>query len=180
MIAMACWDKVDRRSFLTVLCSGASALVVGPSVASAQKASSTLYGPTLEQQIASLEQRARAVGLPQPPTPRLARPATTLRRDNSYREALPRLLELIDRSGRGGRSVEVGEGAAELLSKLHRQEYGWARTPGPGPDTRARVAPSLDSIRSEYKRMFDVCTIRDEYTADVAGNVSKLRAERAR
>jgi lysozyme family protein len=42
------------------------------------------------------------------------------------------------------------------------------------------MAPSLDSVRSDYRRMFDACKVREEYAADVAGNLSKLRADRAR
>jgi lysozyme family protein len=85
----------------------------------------------------------------------------------------------MERSEFGRRSAEVGEGAAELLSRLHRQEYGWARVPGPGPDPRAR-APTLDSLRAEYRRMFEACGVRPAYQAAVADNVGRLRRHRAR
>jgi lysozyme family protein len=173
---------IARRTLLLALSRGAAAFLTTSfsGFAGAQEAPATnLSASTLERQLAALEQRARALGLPESRSGRIA-PAVRLNKSNAYRQSMPRLIELVERSDMGTRSAEVGEGAAELLGRLHRLEYGWARSPGPGPDDRAGRAPTLDSLRSEYRRMFGQAQVRSEYRTDVAWHVGKLRRDRAR
>ena len=172
---------IARRTLLLSLTRGAAALVATSysHLAGAQDApAANLSAAGLQRQLAALEQRARALGLPETRSSR--RPAVRLNNSNAYRESMPRLIELVERSDMGTRSAEVGEGAAELLGRLHRLEYGWARSPGPGLDDRAGRAPTLDSLRSEYRRMFGQAQVRSEYRSDVAWHVGKLRRDRAR
>jgi lysozyme family protein len=174
-------DRMGRRKFLTMISSAATALAAPPlsgGAAAQDTAADGLAPSALERQLAALEGRARAVGLPESPFERRVRSAARLDKSNAYRQAMPRLIELIERSGMGSRSLEVGDGAAELLSRLHRQEYGPARVPGSG--TRALRAPTLDSLRGEYRRMFRAASVRTEYRSEVAWHVDRLRRDRAR
>ena len=168
--------RLDRRDFLVGV-GGTAALLAAPGIdgALAQEDPAPLSPLALQQRLSALEAQAGAVGLP---APRSMRPAARITRANGYLEAMPRLLELMERSELGLRSAAVGGGAAELLSRLHRQEYGFARTPGPGPDLRA--APAPDRLRAEYRRMFEACRVRPEFQGAVATNVGRLRQSRAR
>ena len=169
---------MHRREVLSAI--GGAAVVLGaPQLLSSAVAQEASSPGAVQRQLLALEEQARALKLPELPGARPRGPARRITRANAYLEALPRLLDLMERSGLGVRSADIGGGAADLLSRLHRQEYGWARRPGPGPDTRAR-APSLDSVRAEYQRMFEACGVRPEYQAAVADNVGRLRRQRAR
>jgi len=172
-------SRMDRRDFLAGAGGAATVVIAGAGIdgAWAQDDRAPLSPSALQRQLSTLEERARAAGLPEAPALRSERRAR-ITQANAYLEGMPRLLELMERSELGLRSAEVGAGAAELLSRLHRQEYGWARTPGPGPDLRA--APTLDRLRAEYRRMFEACRVRPEFQGAVAHNVGRLRQSRAR
>jgi lysozyme family protein len=169
---------IARRPFLPGEGGAVAALASPPWIGEALAQSGALSPGELQRRITALETRARAAGLPEVPTVG-ARRVARLNRGNAYLESLPRLLELMDRSELGRRSAEVGDGAAELLSRLHRQEYGWARVPGPGPDARVR-APRLEAVRDEYRRMFESCQVRPEFKGSVAWHVERLRRQRTR
>ena len=174
---------IARRTLLLTLTRGAAACVAASyaDLAVAQEPpAANLSAAGLERQLAALEQRARTLGLPESRSSARTTPAARLNRSNAYRESMPRLIELIERSDMGTRSAEVGEGAAELLGRLHRLEYGWARTPGPGLDDRAGRAPTLEGLRAEYRRMFGQAQVRPEHRSDVAWHVGKLRRDRGR
>jgi lysozyme family protein len=172
--------RMHRRAFLVGIGGAGTMLGAPPWIGAAlAQGGGTISPSDVQRRLAALETRARAVGLPEAPVAALRRRPSRLTRGNAYLESLPRLLDLMDRSELGRRSTEVGDGAAELLSQLHRQEYGWARVPGPGPDTRVQ-APKLDAVRAEYRRMFDNCQVRAEYKGSVAWHVNRLRGQRVR
>src|SRR5262245_737773 len=120
-------SRMDRRRFLVAIGSTATALVVRAAIDRALAQGATAISPReLQRRLSALEERARVLRLPEVPPAQRRRRAPRITQGNAYLEGMPRLLELIERSELGRQSAEVGEAAAELLSRLHRQEYGWA------------------------------------------------------
>jgi lysozyme family protein len=134
--------------------------------------------PTPLQELQNLEARARRVGVPEPP-PTAARAAPpSLQEQESYLEMVPRLVDLIDRTDTSRMAPDVAEQAADLLGRIHREER--SRAPLFDPEGRARPAPSFDSIKDEYRRLFDSCVIHDRYKNAVAKYVDLLKTHRSR
>lgn len=156
-------DGINRRRVL----GGASSLAIAatlPFGARAYAQTIENHGPTdLERRLISLEQRASELNLPDlalPDAITTRGPPEPINEVNAYRVAMPRLVNLIDRSGFGTQSEEIAQAAGELLSKLNSEQRGHARE---GWVTRGRPAQSLNSLRVEYRQMFESCHIRQEY-----------------
>ena len=133
---------------------------------------------TPSQQIEALEARAARAGVPPPSadsTRALKSPATSA---DSYRALWPRLVELIDRTDTSRSARDVSEDAAELLGTLHRAQRSLA--PDEEVERAARPAPTFEGLRAEYRKLFDTCTIRDQFRRDVENNIAGLRRFRAR
>jgi len=155
--------RVHRRSLLI----GSASIALSTSFrgAVAQQA----QGPL--QQLEALEARAVRAGMP---APRAA--PTPVEEPESYRELRPRLLDLMD--GARGPAKDVSDEAEELFLRLHRQERSYA--PAEDPEGRARPAPSFDSVKAEYRQLFDACTIVPKYQRLVDKDVEKLKGFRPR
>jgi len=90
---------------------------------------------------------------------------------------MPQLLDLIDKSDRAGaRGRSVAEEAADLLGNLHRAERGHAEDLVPTRGAR----PSFDSLRGEYRAMFDRCRVEPRYRSNVDEHVEFLQRFRPR
>ena len=123
------------------------------------------------QATAALEARARAIGIPTP----LGDAANRNAQDqDAYRELLPRLVDIIVRSDKaGGPASDVAEAAADLLARIHRAERSLA------PDV-LRKAPSYESVREEYRKLFDECQVQDRYKTMVDQHVETLKTYKSR
>ncbi len=122
------------------------------------------------QTTAALEARARQLGIPTPfgDAARIAN--RSAQEQAAYSELLPRLVDIIVRSDKaGGAAAEVAEAAAELLARIHRAERSFA------PDL-LRKAPSFESVRQEYRQLFDQCQIADRYKSKVDQHVDTLKS----
>jgi lysozyme family protein len=171
-------DQINRRRVLGGLSSSAIGAATlrfsGQAVAQALETDPLTNG--LQQRLISLEQRASELALPD--TGIVTRgPRQPINAGNSYRVSMPRLVDLIDRSGFGALSREIADAAGELLSNVHRQQRSrssavWA--------TRPRPSPSAANWRVEYRRMFEECRIRPECRSAIASNLWILRRYRSR
>jgi lysozyme family protein len=123
---------------------------------------------------AALEERARKLGISTP----MGDPSRMMRRSaqelDSYSELLPRLVDLITRADQtGGPASEVAEAAAELLARIHRAERSFAFP-------LVRKAPAFESVRAEYRRLFDSCQIGERNSGKVDQHVETLKTYRPR
>src|SRR5262249_60267630 len=75
----------------------------------------------------------------------------------------------------GPAGKELGEQANELLGTIHAAEWGAAAI-----DVERRPAPPLDSVREEYRKLFESCEIRQQYKAKTDQNVDFLKRFRPR
>jgi lysozyme family protein len=130
--------------------------------------------PRPAQATAALEARARRLGIPTP-VGDAARIANRSAQDqDAYGELLPRLVDIIVRADQaGGPAADVAEAAAELLARIHRAERSLA------PEL-LRKAPSFESVRQEYRELFDQCQIADRYKSKVDQHVDTLKAYKSR
>jgi lysozyme family protein len=164
-------SRIHRRGLL--IGSASIALTGTLRGAAAQQGAS----PAL-QQLQNLEARARSAGVPEPAADIARRAPLSLQEQESYIEMMPRLVDLIDRVDSSRAASDVAEEAAELLGRIHRAERSYA--PLEDPDGRARPPPSFDSIRGEYRRLFDACTVREKYQNAVNRYVEILKKFRPR
>jgi lysozyme family protein len=164
-------SRIHRRGLLVG--SASIALTSGLRGAAAQQGAS----PAL-QQLQNLEVRARSAGIAEPPADTARRAPLSLQEQETYIEMMPRLVELIDRVDTSRAASDVAEEAADLLGRIHRAERSYA--PLEDPEGRARPAPSFDSIKEEYRKLFDACVIRDKYQNAVNRSVEFLKKYRPR
>src|SRR5262249_21216707 len=164
----------DRRRWL--LGSAAGALVFGanarPLLLLAQQA-----GERPSARLIQLEDAAKAKGISTPMSEAARGAALSPEEQDAYRELAPRLADLIERSsaaGAGGR--EIADRADDLLGTIHAAERG-----GVAEDDAARAPrPSFDSLRAEYRSLFDTCEIRPKYQRAVDNTVKLLKEFRPR
>ncbi len=119
-----------------------------------------------ESAVLRLENSARNAGieLPVSDSGRQAADAT------SYAELMPRLVTLIALSS-GRSSVAPMQAEAEaLLASIHQAERGT----GSADDAARRPPPSFESLRKEYRVLFEECVVRSQQKARVAQLVAFL------
>jgi lysozyme family protein len=130
--------------------------------------------PGASRATAALEARARQLGIPTPIGDAARIANRSAREQDAYSELLPRLVDIIVRSDKaGGAAADVAEAAAELLARIHRAERSFA------PDL-LRKAPSFESVRQEYRQLFDQCQIADRYKSKVDQHVDTLKTYKGR
>jgi lysozyme family protein len=129
------------------------------------------------QQLQSLEERARRAGVPTPVGDAARAAPLSAQEQESYVQLMPRLVDLIDRSDES-RASDIAEEAADLLGRVHRAERSYA--PLLDIEGKARPAPSFDSLRAEYRHLFDTCVIAPKYQNAVNQNVEILKKYRPR
>jgi lysozyme family protein len=125
------------------------------------------------QQLQNLEERARRAGVPTPVGDAARAAPLSAQEQESYIQLMPRLVDLIDRADTSRGAPDVAEEAADLLGRIHRGER--SRAPLEDPEGRARPAPSFESIRQEYRRLFDTCVIEGKYQNAVNQSVAILK-----
>ena len=91
------------------------------------------------RQLQNLEERARSAGVAEPPGDTARRAPMSLQEQESYREMMPRLVDLIDRVDTSRAASDVADEAAELLGRIHRAER--SRAPLLDTEGRARRRP---------------------------------------
>ena len=130
--------------------------------------------PRPAQATAALEARARQLGIPTPVGDAARIANRSAQEQDAYSELLPRLVDIIVRSDQaGGAAADVAEAAAELLARIHRAERSFA------PEV-VRKAPSFESVRQEFRQMFNQCQIADRYKNKVDQHVDMLSAYKSR
>ena len=164
-------SRVHRRSLLV----GSVSIALSGRMRGAA-AQQSPQGPL--QQLQNLEERARRAGVPTPVGDAARAAPLSAQEQESYIQLMPRLVDLIDRADTSRSAPDVADEAAELLGRIHREER--SRAPLLDPEGRARPAPSFDSIREEYRRLFDTCIIQDKYRSAVSKSVEILKKNRAR
>ncbi len=167
---------VHRRSL--IIGSVSVALAGGHRGAAAQPAGQPGRGLTPLQQLGDLEERARRAGVPAPAGDAARASPLPVQDAEAYSELMPRLVDLIDRADASRSANDVAEEAAELLGRITRAERSLARSVD--PEGRARPPPSFDSLREEYRRLFDGCAIEAKYQSKVNGYVENLKKYRPR
>jgi lysozyme family protein len=130
------------------------------------------------QQLDDLEERARRAGVPTPVGDAARSSPLPAQDRETYGEIMPRLVDLIDRADASRSAGDIAEEAAELLGRIHRAERSLA--PLEDPEGRARPAPSFDSLREEYRRLFDACVIEAKYQTKVDQHVDALKKSKPR
>jgi len=130
------------------------------------------------QQLQNLEERARAAGVPTPAGDAARAAPLSAQEQESYVQLMPRLVDLIDRAETSTGAGDIAGDAADLLGRVHRAERSYA--PLLDVEGKSRPAPSFDSLREEYRRLFDTCTIAPKYQTAVHQNVELLKKNRAR
>ena len=96
-------------------------------------------------------------------------------RPDSYETLLPRILDLLDRTTAAGADARsIADGAAELLSRIHRAERG-----GREAVVKAK-APSFDKLKAEYRKMFDSCVAKPAHVSSLAKQTSYMKKHRER
>jgi lysozyme family protein len=163
-------SRVHRRSLL--IGSVSIALSSGVRGVVAQQA----QGPL--QQLQSLEARAARAGVPGPAADAARAAPLSVQEQESFTQLMPRLLDLIDRADASRSAPDVAEEAAELLGQITRAER--SRAPLIDPEGRARPAPSFDSIKDEYRKLFETCAIDAKRATSVNQNVEVLKKNRQR
>ncbi len=129
------------------------------------------------RQLQNLEERARSAGVAEPPGDTARRAPMSLQEQESYREMMPRLVDLIDRVDTSRAASDVADEAAELLGRIHRAE----RSRAPLLDTEGRARPpSFEAIKAEYRKLFETCVIQSKYQYGVNQNVTFLQRYRPR
>lgn len=167
--------RLSRRRLLAG--SASTAFVLGPVGMAARAFAQTPGQQSPSQQLITLEDRARRVGIATPLADTARSAVRSPQEQEAYSELLPRLVDLIDRADNaGGSSTELATDAAELLGSIHRKERSFA----PDEDAQRAVAPSFESLRGEYRRLFDKCEIDSRSTGKVDQHVETLRKHRPR
>jgi len=163
----------DRRSLLLgLLGSLACGVAAAPRRAFGQAAGQQ----GVLQQLEGLEERARRIGIATPIADG-ARAARSPQEQETYIELMPRLVDLIDRADAEGsrNATGIAEEAAEVLGRIHREERGLVPE-----DAERRPPPSFDSLRAEYRQLFDQCVIEPRYKSKVDQHVDTLKRHKAR
>jgi lysozyme family protein len=163
--------RVHRRSLLI----GSVSIALSSSLRGAV-AQQAQRGPL--QQLQDLGERARRAGVPTPAGDAARAAPLSAQEQETYSQIMPRLNDLIDRADSSRSAPDVAEEAADLLGRIVREER--SRAPLLDTEGRSRPAPSFDSIREEYRRLFDTCTIQDKYQSSVGKNVELLKKNRER
>ena len=149
---------------------------LGAAIAQGKKGQNAALTPA--QQLEALEERAARAGVPRPSAAgrrALKLPETNA---NSYRALWPRLVDLIDRTDTSRSTRDVSVDAAELLGTIHRAQRSLA--PDEEIQRATRPPPTFESLRGEYRELFNACTIRDQYRRDVENTIAGLRRYKAR
>ena len=165
---------IDRRRLLLGGAASGLMLAGGGQFTTAFAQSSKIRRPV--QQIDALEARARQIGLA---TPRGEAARSILRPADreAYSEMLPRLVDLIDRAdGAGQGAKDLAEEAADLLGRIHRAE----RSLAPEDPAERGVKPTFDSLKAEYRQMFEKCAIEGKFKSKVDQHVESLKKNRPR
>lgn len=124
------------------------------------------------QSLAALEARARQLGISTPIGDAMGKRSAI--EQDAYSELLPRLVDLIRRSDEaGGSASDIAEAAAELLGRIQRAERSRALD-------LLRKAPAYETVREEYRQLFDQCQILDRYKSKVDQHVDTLKAYQSR
>jgi lysozyme family protein len=130
------------------------------------------------QQLQNLEARAQRAGVPTPAGDAARAAPMSAQEQESYTQMMPRLVDLIDRTDASRSAPDVAEEAAELLGQITRAER--SRAPLLDTEGRSRPPPSFDSIKEEYRKLFDTCAIDPKRTSSVSQNVDILKKNKER
>jgi len=165
--------RCDRRNWL--LGSAASALLVGGHARSAGVwAQSASDRPSAK--FMRIENAARKLGIAAPPTAATRASRLTPEQQDAFIELMPRLVDLLERARAAGPvGADIAQQASALLSAIHSVERG-ARA----EDRERRAPASFESVRGEYRSLFDACQIRAQYKEKVDFHVDFLRKHRSR
>jgi lysozyme family protein len=159
----------DRRALLGALAS--ALLVVGRAASWAQGADDR---PSVK--LSRIEDAARGLGIDAPLATAARSARLSLEQQDAYSELMPRLVDLIERARAAGPAAQtVATQARELLSQIHAAERG-----GKADDPERRAPASFDSVKGEYRSLFDSCQIRQQYKNKVDIHVGFLRQYKAR
>jgi lysozyme family protein len=128
------------------------------------------------EELRSLERLAEQLG----GRPRALEPrAGEALEPDAFRNMKARLLDLVDQFAelRGAQPRSASEQASDLLRQIHREERSV-----PSPLERAAVTrPPFDAdLKSEYRGLYDRCTIKTKYQGAVQRDLERLVNNRPR
>lgn len=125
--------------------------------------------PNLIKEVQDLEGIADEKKLPIDQT--ISRSGSKLNDQNLYIEGLPRVVVLADRADLGNDPALASQ-VGDLLSSLNRLQH---ETPDRFKTSPRAPAPTFDSVRDQYGKMFAACQIAQKYAPVVKWHTAVLR-----
>jgi lysozyme family protein len=165
----------SRRHLVTSL--AALAAVLATPIA-ARRASAQMKHKRASEELRRLEGLAARLGArPRALEPRAGEAAEI--EPDAFRNMKTRLLDLVDQLAelRGAQPRSAMQEASELLAQIHREERSI-----PSPLERAAVTrpPFESKIKSEYRELYDRCTIKGKYQGAVERDLERAVKNRDR
>jgi lysozyme family protein len=162
------------RSRRWLLGSAASAMLIGGHPRPWRACAQQSERPSVN--VTRIENAARALGIAVPGAG-AARSARLLpEQQDAYNELMPRLVNLIDRANASGSvGADIARQADDLLAAIHEAEHG-----GKAEDPARRAPASFESVRGEYKTLFDTCQIDPQKRPNVEENANLLQLYKPR